>query len=109
MTTNAVLLDKYMDFIVENNFSLLISLDRNEYNHSYRVDYAGKNSFDRVLSNIELFREKHPSFFTTNVNFNAVLHNRNSVSETFYFIKNKSTYYEKINNSIIYALRSEKR
>jgi len=105
MTTNAILLNRYTDYLVENNFSLLISLDGNEYNHSYRVDYAGKNSFDRVLSNIELFREKHPSFFTTNVNFNAVLHNRNSVSETFYFIKNKSIY-EKINNSIIYALFS---
>ena len=27
MTTNAMLLDKYMDFLVEKNFSLLISLD----------------------------------------------------------------------------------
>lgn len=89
MTTNAMLLDKYMDFLVENNFSVLISLDGNKYNHSYRVDHTGRNSYNRVISNIELLRNKYPSFFTSNINFNAVLHNRNSVSETFGFINNK--------------------
>jgi uncharacterized protein len=89
MTTNAILLNKHMDFLINNNFSLLISLDGNEFNHSYRVDNANRNSFEKVLNNIELLREKHPSFFSTNVNFNSVLHNRNSVAEIFHFIKNK--------------------
>lgn len=87
MTTNAVLLDKYMDFLVENNFSLLISLDGNEFNQSYRVDKVGKNSFDKVAANADLLREKYPYFFLENVNFNAVLHNRNSVAETHDFIQ----------------------
>ena len=30
MTTNAVLLDKYIDFLVENQFNILISLDGNK-------------------------------------------------------------------------------
>lgn len=34
MTTNGVLLDKYMDFLTANDFSLLISLDGNEFNNS---------------------------------------------------------------------------
>lgn len=41
MTTNALLLDKYMNFIVEKKINLLISLDGDEYSHSYRVDSSG--------------------------------------------------------------------
>ena len=36
MTTNATLIHKYIDFIVENNIELLISFDGNEKAHSYR-------------------------------------------------------------------------
>lgn len=102
MTTNAMLLSKHMDYLVEHNFSLLISLDGNEFNHSYRVDHSGKNSFNRVFSNIQMLQEKHPEFFITNVNFNAVLHNRNSVSETYNYIKtnfNKRPRIAEINTS----------
>ena len=35
MTTNAMMLNKYMDFIVENEMQLLISLDGNETGQSY--------------------------------------------------------------------------
>ena len=52
MTTNAMLLDKYMDFLVEKEFRLLISLDGDKDGQVYRVDAAGRNSFDRVFANI---------------------------------------------------------
>ena len=35
-TTNAMLLDRYMDYLVEKNFSILISLDGNEVQSAYR-------------------------------------------------------------------------
>ena len=41
MTTNALLLDRYMDFLVNNDFSLLISLDGDAENDSYRVKADG--------------------------------------------------------------------
>ena len=41
MTTNAILLDRYMDFLAENEFRLLISLDGDEKGQSYRVDTKG--------------------------------------------------------------------
>lgn len=63
MTTNAMLLDKYMDFLVEKEFRLLISLDGDEEGHSYRVDASGKNSFQRVFKNIKLLQEKYPEYF----------------------------------------------
>lgn len=89
MTTNAILLNKFMDYLVENKFNLLISLDGNEYNTSYRVDSSGKNAFGRITRNIDLLKEKYPIFFDTNVNFNAVLHNRNSVDEIYTFFKSR--------------------
>ena len=93
MTTNAMLLDRYMDILVDKQFFLLISLDGDQTGQSYRVDHTGVNSFTRVCKNIELLREKHPDFFKSNVNFNSVIHNRNGVDSVYRFIKRK---YDKI-------------
>ena len=55
MTTNATLLHKYLHFLVENNFQLLISLDGNKSNHSYRFFRKSKeNSFEKVIVNLSL-------------------------------------------------------
>ena len=87
MTTNATLIHKYIDFLVENKFSLLISLDGNEKNHSYRVFSKNKkNSFQKVIENIDMIQRDYPEYFSTRVNFNAVLHSRNSVKEIYEFI-----------------------
>ena len=88
MTTNAVLLDLYMDFLVNKNFNLLISIDGNKYANSYRIFKSGEQSYDKVLNNILKLREKHPSFYENNVSFNAVLHDRNSYEDIFLFMKN---------------------
>ena len=87
MTTNAILLNRYMDYLVEKNFSLLISLDGNEQGQSYRTDHAGNNSFQRVYRNVMLLKEKYPEFWESNVNCNAVLHDRNGVERTYKFYK----------------------
>ncbi|MEY8707664.1 radical SAM peptide maturase [Bacteroides faecichinchillae] len=87
MTTNAMLLDRYMDFLVEKKFNLLISLDGNKEGQGYRVDVAGHDSFDRVYSNVCLLRERYPEYFKEYVMFNSVLHNKNSVESIYSFIK----------------------
>jgi len=89
MTTNGMLLDQYMDFLVENNIQLLISLDGDEHNNSYRVDKFGKNHFHSILSNIVLLQERFPEYFKKKVNIASVLHNRNSVSEIYNFFQNQ--------------------
>ncbi len=89
MTTNAVMLAKHMDFIVENNFNLLISLDGNKENNQYRYLRNGENSYDIVVKNIDMLKEKYPEYFKLNVNFNAVIHNKNSVEEVNQFFKEK--------------------
>lgn len=87
MTTNAYLLDKYMDFLAEKEFRLLLSLDGNKEHDSYRIKKNGKPSFDKVFANIVALKNKYPDYFSKHVNFNSVLHNRNAVQPVVDFIK----------------------
>lgn len=87
MTTNGVLLKKNVDYLVKNNFKLLISLDGNKENNSYRKFNNGVESFEVVYENIKYVKSKYPDFFNKMVSFNSVLHNKNSVSEIHNFIK----------------------
>ena len=96
ITTNGILLDKYMDFLADHNFNILISLDGNEHNNSYRVYKNGSPSFHDVIKNVKILRKKYPDYFKGNVNFNAVLHNRNSVEDIFYFFKTQFDKYPSI-------------
>jgi uncharacterized protein len=57
MTTNGVLLVRYMDYLAEKEFTLTISLDGNECDHSYRVDDKGRDSHKR-LSRVLSFYSK---------------------------------------------------
>lgn len=87
MTTNAYLLNIHSEFLIKNNFHLLISLDGDEYNHSYRITKKGDNSFNKVFENICRLRNENLEYFKKYVNFNAVLHDRNSFEEVVDFIK----------------------
>jgi uncharacterized protein len=109
MTTNGLLLDRYMDYLVSKEFSLLVSLDGNERDHSYRVNRVGRNSHKVVVENLQHLQQKYPDYFVKHVNFNTVLHNMNSVTSAWYFIKNtfgKETKISPLNNS---GIRKEKK
>lgn len=64
LTTNAVLMsEKFMDFLVKNNFSVIISFDGNKENHDRnRVDGNGNGTYDIVYGKICEFRKKHPDY-----------------------------------------------
>jgi uncharacterized protein len=87
MTTNGLLLERYMDFLVEHDFELLISLDGNEHNNSYRVFKDNTPAYQHILKNVNALRSKYPGYFESRVNFNAVFHNRNSVSDVHHYFK----------------------
>jgi len=89
MTTNALLLHRHIDYLVKHKFHLLISLDGNRENTGYRVYKNGKEAFDRITSNVDGLREKYPDYFKEYVNFNAVLHNKNSIESIHVFFKEK--------------------
>jgi putative dehydrogenase len=86
MTTNAMLLDRYMDYLAEKRVHLLISLDGDKEGQGYRVTHNGDNSFDRVFGNVKKLQSAYPDYFAEWVEFNSVLHNRNSVERTHNFI-----------------------
>lgn len=109
LTTNAVLLDQYMDFLVDNNFEILISLDGNKYNDSYRVFKNGKSSFETVISNIDKLYHSYPDFFAQNVKFNSVLHNRNSVKEANSYIFRRYQKYPMTNELNVFGIAKSKR
>lgn len=109
MTTNATLLtEEIMNYLDENNIKLLISLDGNEYNHSYRVyKKDGSNSFDDVIKKVDLLRDKHPDYFLRKVNFNSVLHNRNSTKEATDFIFQKYNKKTMLSELVIDGVKNE--
>ncbi|MCP4216082.1 MAG: radical SAM peptide maturase, partial [bacterium] len=86
ITTNGLLLDKYMGFLKENDFSLTVSLDGDAQNNSYRKLHNGKGSFSRVFNNLKKIRQEYPFYFENLVNINSVLHDRNDVDTISDFI-----------------------
>lgn len=86
MTTNALLLDKYMDFLAAYDFALLISLDGNKEANGHRITHEGTSSYEKVYSNAKLLKYRHPDYFAKSVMFNSVLHNLNDVESLRNFI-----------------------
>ena len=72
ITTNGLLLPKYIDFLVEHNFQVLISLDGGKEDNAARVFPNGEESFPKLINIIKSVKKKYPSFFKNNVSFNAV-------------------------------------
>lgn len=89
LTTNAVLLDRYMTYLVEKDFSLLISLDGDENANGYRVNKAGNNLFNVIFRNVIKLRDLYPEYYKRRVSFNSVLHDRNDVETIMAFFKEK--------------------
>lgn len=110
MTTNATLIHKHIQFLADNNFKLLISLDGNKENHSYRTfRNNNENSFQKVIDNIDRIKSEYPEYFESNINFNAVLHNRNSVQSIYEFIYDKYHKIPMISELATEDVKSEKK
>ncbi|MCS2246534.1 hypothetical protein NXX33_00975 [Bacteroides fragilis] len=97
-----------MDFLKDNDFYLLISLDGDKENNGYRVDKVNENSFDRIVANIDGLRNRYPDYFITNVDFNAVLHNKNSVESIYRFFKYKYNKIPRIGELNSVGIRKDK-
>ncbi len=87
MTTNGLLLERYMDFLKAHDFLLLISLDGDEKSNSYRVFKGGGESFRRTYRSAKALQTKYPEYFREKVSFNTVFHNRSDMEEIHRFFK----------------------
>lgn len=108
MTTNGFFLDEYMDYLKENNFRLLISLDGDRAGNRLRVDHNGNPQFNKIYRNIKLLQSKYPEYFKNNVNFNAVLNKYNSVESITDFIESNFNKLPQISGISSQGLKPEK-
>lgn len=97
MTSNLIVMNhKIIDFLIENQFSLLVSLDGPEIIHDrYRKTKTGEGTFSLVLKNLEEIKKRSPEYFEKNIGFSIVLappYDLQSVKEFFIqkdFLKNR--------------------
>ena len=109
ITTNALLLEKNMDFLVENNFNLLISLDGDREGNSYRVLKNGEPAYPHIIRNVKALREKYPDYFKNKVNFNAVHHKKNTVEGLFTYFRENFGKVPVISEVSTYGIHPEKK
>lgn len=85
MTTNGVIIDKYIDYLVSKDFSLLVSLDGDQEASVHRIFLSGKPSFDIVYKNLKEIQISYPDYFRKKINFNAVVTSATKVSKILEF------------------------
>lgn len=90
ITTNGLLLtNKVIDFLIDNNFYINLSLDGPRcIQDKYRIGVDGLPTFDRVFKNIITLYNRNPRFFKTHVIFNSVITPTTGTLEQFDFLDN---------------------
>lgn len=76
VTTNgSVMNDAIADFLADNDFSLLISLDgpKNIQDNHRKFNITGQGTFDTVIKNVQLLKQRHSEYFNRKVMFNPVM------------------------------------
>lgn len=75
ITTNGTLINgETVKFLMENNFTLIISLDGGKETHDVHRRFAttGKGSFELIMDNIKDIKAKYPEYIK-NIFFNSVI------------------------------------
>ncbi|WP_315263390.1 radical SAM peptide maturase [Tannerella forsythia] len=109
MTTNALLLDRHIDYLIKHNFKLLVRLDGAEEDNCERVTPKNKNSFSIIYRNLKNIQITNPEYFKKNIAFNSVFHSKSDVNRIVDFFKrefDKTTQLSEINNS---GIKDEKK
>lgn len=113
VTTNGTLLDDdIIEFFIENNFWVMISLDGpKEIHDANRKLINGNGSFDLIMKNVKHVQEKYPEYFK-NIHFNVVLNPGDSLKCTSDFFNAQDVIAsEYVNKSLLadnYAKDSKK-
>lgn len=84
ITTNGTLIHNYIDFLAENQFAVLVSLDGNAFHNANRVFPNGTPSFDKVVNNLKICQNRYPDYFKT-IRFNAVYTKLSDMDEMIKF------------------------
>ena len=110
MTTNGILLNKHIDYLIKKDFSLLISLDGNANHNSLRILRSKRApSYNLVVSNLEKIRSKNRKYFEKKINFNSVFHKLSNFDEIVEYFKSKYNKIPLISNINSYNIKSTKK
>jgi len=76
LSTNGVLLnDSVVDFLVENNVPVAVSIDGPQSVHDqFRVTIDNKGSWKTIMDNLYRFKYRYPEFYDRNVTFLCTIH-----------------------------------
>lgn len=106
ITTNATLLSpEIIEFLYKNKFNITISLDgpKEMHNNNRVFSSNGCGTFDSVMKNMELIKDKFPDFIS-HISFNAVLDPHNDFSCVNDFFSNYNDIKEfDVNTSLLSA------
>lgn len=89
MTTNGTYLKKHIDYLVEEGFDLVVSLDGDAECNSYRIFKNGEPTFNTVLENLVYVKINYPNYFEKHVSFNSVFNNKSTIEKVYTFFKSK--------------------
>lgn len=110
ITTNGTLFFENIKFLIDNEFTVNVSIDGNKRCNAYRVDKLGNNSFEIVNKNLINVKKYSIEYFNKYVHIQSVIHDMNiNVNINRYFEKkfNKSTTLTEIKRE--YNLKNNKK
>jgi len=75
LTTNGIMLkDGLTDFLIENKFSLTVSLNGPQQVHDrYRISLNGGPTFEAIIQNLRKIRDKDEEYYNQKVAFNVTI------------------------------------
>lgn len=75
LTTNGTLItDKIVNYFEKYGVLMMISLDGPKQIHdASRRTIEGKGTYDLIIKNVRMIKEKHPEYYNKKINFNTVI------------------------------------
>lgn len=106
-TTNGTpLTHEKLNFLVENNFLITVSIDGSKKNHdSRRITVNGNPSWDRISNNLLYIKENYSDFYAKNIIFNAVLEDVSEIDDANSEAKNNQLFSK---NKVRYSFTLQK-
>lgn len=95
MTTNGTLLtEEKFEFLINNNFNIMISLDGTKESHdANRKFLSGEGSFDLVIKNLKLLKKYNETYYKEHVLINCVISATTNLNETYDFFCDSELFY----------------
>lgn len=87
ISTNGTLLnEELIDFFIDNEITLQVSLDGPKtYHDMYRIDKKGRGTYDKLMKNLDIIYEKNPFYYQKHILFGCVVTPQTNLLELMNF------------------------